>query len=346
MPRIRTRLRAVTVVAAALVLTACASAPPAADAEIIAEISCAGSDPLGGDTGPRAGAVPEGFVPVAVVRCLPFQTAEDGDGVWSVTARERLEGDLAPLLAAQNSPDDPPTLGACALSMIIAPQLWLTDAGGRGIRIRFPADGCGQPKVDLIEDAIAKLDVVRTDEDQRVLAQPRDAVDAGCEATWPAQPLQLAPVEDLEASTPGGAQAVPAPDPGVTGIPWAPPRAPAPGEADALTLCAYSTDETAQPRPTPSPHATAWTSVTVGGTAWFTGSRRLDADETRLVLEAVANAQPSAERCHDEPRALVVLHADDGSAPITVELDGCRRLVVDPLTTYQASPQLIGLLAR
>jgi len=335
----------VAAVAAALLLTACASVPPAADAEITAEISCAGMDPLGGDAGPRAGAVPDGFEPVAVVRCLPFQTVEDDDGLWSVVARERLEGDLAPLLAAQGSPDDPPTAGPCAAIMAIAPQVWLTDAGGRGILIRYPADACGQPKVDVIGDALAKLDVVRTDEEQRVLAQPRAAVDSGCDATWASQPLQLATVEDLEASSPGGAQAVPAPTPGVTAIPWSPPRAPAPGEVDALTLCAYSTDAAAQPRATPAPDATTEVRVTVGGTAWFTGTRRLDADETRAVLDAVAHAQPLPARCDGEPDALVVLHAGGGSAPITVELDGCRRLVIDPLSTYQASPELIDLLS-
>jgi len=342
-PRIRNLV--IALIAAPLALAGCASDPGLAPrAEIVAEISCAGLDPLGGSGSDGAGLVPDGFEAVAAVRCVPFQTVEDEEGVWSVVVRERLEGDLTALLEAQAAPDDPGWPGPCAAIMTIAPQIWLTDAAGRGIRVRHPADGCGQPKVDLVADAVAKLDVVRTDEEERTLTEPRAALDAGCAPTWSARPLQLAPVDGL-------GDVEPAPDPaptqdGVQTIPWAPPRTPAPGEVTALRLCTYSTEQAVAPMPTPAPGATGWATIHTDGTAWFTGGRELDADRTRAVLEAVASAQPMPGPCDEAPGSLVVLSAGEGTAPITVELDGCRRLVVDYLTTYAAPAHLIELLGE
>lgn len=345
MPRIHPSL--IFVVAAAVALTGCASGPQApAPSEIVAEISCAGMDPLGGDPG-GAGPMPDDFEPIAAVRCVPFQNVEDDEGIWSVVLRERLEGDLTALLRAQAEPDDARSLGPCAAIAMIAPQIWLTDAAGRGIRLRYPADGCSQPKLDLIGDALAELSVVQTDEEQRTLAQPRAALDAGCSPTWSARPLQIASPEDLEEWE--GTLDAPAPAPTSTGIqtvPWAPPRTPAPGEVETLRLCAYSTDDAANPSATPAPGATTWATIDVEGTAWFTGSRQLDAAEARAVLEAAASAQPLPEPCDDIPGSLVVLDAnDEAKAPITVELDGCRRLIVDMVSTYAVPPALVEMLA-
>ncbi|WP_109209620.1 MULTISPECIES: hypothetical protein [Microbacterium] len=345
----RIRSLVVALAAAAFALTGCAApgqpeGAPVGPAEIVAEISCAGMDPFGGDS-EGSGTAPDDFDAVAAVRCVPFQTVEDDEGIWSVVLRERLEGDLTALLAAQAQPDDARWMGACAAIATIAPMVWLTDAEGRGIRLRYPSDGCGQPKVGLIGDALAGLAVVRTDEEQRTLTQPRAAIDAGCAATWSARPLQLAPVDGLEGVT--QAQPMPRPGPtsdGVQTIPWEPPRAPAPGEVDALRLCAYSTAEEANPAATPAPGAETWVTVQVEGTAWFTGSRRLDAVATRAVLEAAASAGPLPQPCDDVPGSLVVLDAGHGTAPITVELDGCRRLIVAHVTTYAAPPELVDLL--
>ena len=347
MPRIR-ELAVALVAAAAVALTGCAPAPPSLSrAEIVAEISCAGIDPLGEDAG-GAGRVPEDFEPVAAVRCVPFHTVEDDEGVWSVVLRERLEGDLTAVLDAQAAADDPRWLGACAAIATIAPQVWLTDAAGRGIRLRYPVDGCGQPKIDLIGEALAGLAVVQSDEEQRTLVEPRAAIDAGCAPTWSARPLQLAPAEGLEGLDGPDDDVLPEPAPspdGVRTVPWTPPGVPAPGEVDALRLCAYSTEPTAAPRQTPSPGATAWATIEAEDTAWFTGGRELDAAETRAVLETVASAQPLSERCDDVPGSLVVLSAGNGTTPITVERDGCRRLILDFVATFAAPQALVDLLA-
>ncbi|MFE5407648.1 hypothetical protein [Microbacterium sp. NPDC056569] len=349
MPRIRPSL--IALAATAVVLAGCASGPQSLPpAGIVAEISCAGMDPFGGDPATDAGRVPDDFEPVAAVRCVPFQEVEDDDGVWSVVLRERLEGDLTAVLAAQAEPDDARWPGACAAIATIAPLVWLTDAAGRGIRLRYPVDGCSQPKVELIGDALAGLAVVQTDEEQRTLTQPRAALDAGCAPTWSARPLQIVPPEEL-GELEGQAEAEVAPQPaptwdGVQTIPWEPPRTPAPGEVETLRLCAYSTDEAANPTATPAPGAKTWVTIEVEGTAWFAGSRALDAAETRAVLEAAASAQPLPESCDDIPGSLVVLDAgQEGKAPITVELDGCRRLIVDHFRTFAAPPALVELLA-
>ncbi len=334
-------LRMCIALAAAAVLAGCASPPALAPSDIVDEISCESVDAFSDAPDLARGRVPDGFVPVAVVDCLPFQSVEDDAGIWSVVGRERLEGDLAPLLALQAAPDDPRSLGPCAAIQTIPPQIWLTDAGGRGILLRIPVDGCGQPKVDLVTDALAGLTVVRTDEEQRTLVQPREALESGCAPTWAARPLQLMSPEGLDASP----APRPSPSDGIQTIPGPAPRTPAPGEVDELLLCAYSTADAAAPTSTPAPGATAWATVRADDTAWFTGSRRLDATQTRAVLAAAASAQPLPSPCDEIPGSLVVLDAGDGTAPITVELDGCRRLVVDDVRTYAAPAALVELLA-
>jgi hypothetical protein len=234
---------------AAAMLAGCASPPALAPSGIVDEITCENVDVFTDALDLARGRVPDGFVPVAVVDCLPFQSVEE----------------------------------------------------------------------------------------QRTLVQPREALESGCAPTWAAQPLQLVSPERLDAH--------PAPSDGIQTIPGPAPRTPEAGEVDALLLCAYSTADAAAPTSTPVPGATAQATVRADDTAWFTGSRQLDAAQTRAVLEAAASAQPLPAPCAEIPGNLVVLDAGDGSAPITVELDGCRRLVVDYVTTYAAAAALVELLA-
>jgi len=94
----------------------------------------------------EAGLVPPGFMAVAVLRCDPYASREDGDGTWSGALLQRLEGDLEPVITALTSPSDARSLGACAANGYVTPELWVEGADGRVVRVAVPSDGCGAPK--------------------------------------------------------------------------------------------------------------------------------------------------------------------------------------------------------
>lgn len=138
-----------------------------------------------------SGGVPDRFDAVAVYLCDPELTMvpidphatppplEFGPGTHTVpgespapeslapeattpeSAPRRFEGDLAPLLAALGIPDAPPTDGACALLMVYPPDVRLVDARGRWVRPAIPADACGQPAREPVDDAFAWLTETR-----------------------------------------------------------------------------------------------------------------------------------------------------------------------------------------
>ncbi len=104
------------------------------------------------------GRIPDGFEPVEVWVCDPLLALEppvDGNGepVGEPVSTEprRLEGDLAPLIAAFGEQNDPPWPGPCTAIGVIVPDVWLVDAEGRAIRPAYPSTGCGIPKEGVSE---------------------------------------------------------------------------------------------------------------------------------------------------------------------------------------------------
>ena len=184
-PPLRRRPRAFAVAAGlagliALASSACASnAPSASDAgpggpvaQPAAEIDCrtegtwmlpdaaATPDP----SIPVPGRVPDGFEPVAALRCtslvLDIEGAapvDDPPPSEIVAQVERFEGDLAPLITALAEPDDPvPADVVCTADMELVPPLWLEGADGRLIPVHYPRDACGKttPGVHEALDAL------------------------------------------------------------------------------------------------------------------------------------------------------------------------------------------------
>ncbi|MRG58859.1 hypothetical protein GE115_03085 [Agromyces sp. CFH 90414] len=112
---------------------------------------------------PEPGRVPEGFEPVAALRCS-FEsgpsTEDDATEGGPVIQVERFEGDLAPLLAALAEPDDAvPADIACTADMELVPPLWLEASDGSLIPVHYPRDACGKTKAG-VHDALAGLEVV------------------------------------------------------------------------------------------------------------------------------------------------------------------------------------------
>ncbi|MFD4422219.1 hypothetical protein ACFWN7_12060 [Agromyces sp. NPDC058484] len=111
---------------------------------------------------PVPGRVPDGFEASAALRCSVdwIRVEEPTSGGRAYVQVERLEGDLAPLLAALAEPDDPvPADLACTADMEIVSPLWLEGSDGTLIPVRYPRDACGKTKPGT-HDALDRLEVV------------------------------------------------------------------------------------------------------------------------------------------------------------------------------------------
>ena len=123
---------------------------------------------------PVPGRVPDGFEPVAALRCTPLVPGAEGveaeapvddtDPTAVVARVERFEGDLDPLVTALAEPDDPvPTDQVCTADLELVAPLWLEDADGQLIPVHYPRDACGKTK-PAVHDALAGLEVTSVSE--------------------------------------------------------------------------------------------------------------------------------------------------------------------------------------
>jgi hypothetical protein len=152
------------------------AAPPVADAPIQDAVDCR-SEPSSGmmldpsstpdPSTPVPGRVPEGFEASAALLCVvdwaPMEEvdlAPTDEGNSEPTAQvERLEGDLADLIAALAEPDDAvPTDVMCTADLEIVPALWLEDSAGRVVPVHYPRDVCGKTK-PAVHEALEALEV-------------------------------------------------------------------------------------------------------------------------------------------------------------------------------------------
>jgi hypothetical protein len=328
------RLTAVAALAVSLMLAGCGVIPglgadPRVEATPVATVACPQTFEEGHA---EAGLVPSDFPAVAVLRCDPYASREDADGVWSGALLERLEGELEPVLAALASPSDVRPLGPCTAIGFLSPELWVEDAQGRVVRVAVPSDGCGAPKPVGLDEALAALTVVDETFTPDSLVESAAATAAGC-ATQ-ASMLVIAGFDEGS----GLLAETGLPDDQVIGedavIPYEPPAWPEVATVDGARLCDY----VAGVGSTSSPVA--------GEPSAFTGVRELAAAEAQAVL-ADARLAPETSSCTDAATRWVVVHpslVSGRSQPFTVELDGCRRLVDPAFRPRTASPELLDLL--
>lgn len=322
----------------AAVLTGCAGAlpfvsgEPRGDAVPIDELRC--GDGFGGaDPDVVSGAVPDGFDPVALHRCDGFTTQADAEGVWSGSRVERFEGDLSELLAALAEPDAARAF-ACPASMWIGPELWLEGADGKFIRVPYPSDGCAQPRLDVlerIEAAVSRLSLVEERFQRGSLIESAEATAAGCASTaGPLLVAQTLPRADIDHDRV-------LPEVGATAVPVPPPPLPSVEEVTGMRVCRYA------PAPLPAEGAV----VSIQGVLPYAGVDDLDREGAARVLALIGEATP-AGTCEGEAASTVVLHPlpeTQGGATVTVELDGCRRVVGPDLRATVAPDELLALLA-
>lgn len=331
----------------AATLTGCAgtlpflSTGPRGDAIPVGALSCA--DEFGtSDPEVVAGSVPDDFVPVAFYRCEAFATETDAEGTWAGSRIERFEGDLSALLAALAEPDDPPSLGACTADMWIGPELWLADAEGRYVRAPYPSTGCAKPRPDVlerIEEAVAALVLVESRFQRGSLIESAAATTAGCATTASilvlAQTLPGVDLDRVPIDPESGRTDVP--EVSVTAVPVPPPPLPSADEVTGIRVCRYA------PAPLPADGAV----VSIQGLLSFAGAGDLDREGAARALALIDEAGPTGT-CEVEATSTVVLHPlpeTQGGATVTVELDGCRRVVGPDLRATVAPEELLALLA-
>jgi hypothetical protein len=329
------RLTVVVTLAMSLMLVGCGMIPgvgpdPRIQATPVATVTCPETFEEGHA---EAGLVPPDFTAVAVLRCDPYASREDVDGVWSGALLERLEGDLEPVLAALASPSDPRSLGPCAAIDYLSPELWVEDADGRVVRVAVPSSGCGAPKPVGLDEALAALTVVDETFTPEALVESTAATEAGC-----ATEASMLVVAGLDAAS-GLPADTDVPDGQAIDedalIPSELPAWPEVATVDGARLCDY----VAGVRSTSSPAVTSEPNV-------FVSVRELAAAEAQAVL-ADARRAPAAPSCTDAATRWVVVHprfVSGESQPFTVELDGCRRLVDPAFQPRTASPELLDLL--
>jgi len=335
--RRRSRAGSVAAVVGMLLLSGCAGVPglaplPRTEAVVVDEMACVD---LPGATAeePASGTVPDGFDPVAVYLCEPFATRELDDGaVWSGSLIERFEGDLGPFLSAIGAPSDPRSLGACSADMVIAPDVWAEDAAGRFVRLSYPVTGCSKPKLDAVDEQLARLDIADEVFTPLSIVSLPEAVAAGCESrasvtvlnliTSGTETVQTAP-SALESA--GGTEA----------IPYDAPPLPAATDVEGMRVCVYASDT-----------STGGVRM-IGDEGVFAGVLLLDAADAAAALAAVSTAAEKGASCPEVASRFVVaqpLGARGGAEGFTVELDGCRRVIDPSFRTLAASDELIALL--
>lgn len=117
---------------------------------------------------PDPAAVPDGFSPVSAVLCTTGETLTDAAGRWAAVTATRLEGDVAPLVAALTDAAAVPVAGTTSASGTTSAacgtgvprsDLWLVDALGSAVRATLPGGGCGVlPRA--VADGVDALDAV------------------------------------------------------------------------------------------------------------------------------------------------------------------------------------------
>ena len=316
------------------------------DAWLVPEAGAAPSAP----PPPLAGSVPDGFTPVAGVRCAwSTDSVDDADGRWSARLETTWTDDLDLLLAALAVPDETGGPGVCTADLEIVPDLWLTSADGRSMRAAWPVTSCGKT-LPGTHDVLASLPV----DDERLvrvsLVQSRAALDAGCsmQASLPwmlggeiTTELEGVEPDDVVSEDAAGTTTVPA----VPAPPVAPPELPDPADLDRA--CVYAVDPPlADPTaPADSPFGTGTGAGSTSAAAPGTPSKSVtsgtfarvvplaDGVGARLVLAAGLPSTPALEQCDVTATSFATFpdHPPGASLPtdplLTAEPDGCGRLL-------------------
>ncbi|WP_412747509.1 hypothetical protein [Krasilnikovia sp. M28-CT-15] len=285
--------------------------------------SCAGEPSMrpqdeGNDAAPLSHFA-DSFRPVAAVMCREDTRRRPDGGTDAIAVEDRAD-DVAALLAALRLPDEPPpSLEAftgevpppepdamCTADGYLPPRLVLLDGQGRWVRPGIPRDACGKPLAEA-DAAMDKLKWTRVS--TRVLGE----------------------VESAEAAA-SGCDQVHTDMVWFTGF-YPPTRqgdlAPLADDAASVRLCIYHVKASEPDNDKPQGD--------------FVSGGLLPTSRWAAVKRAVQTSG-KATTCTTPANRFARLETPRGD--IYVELDGCRRLVAQIDTIWQASPDLPALLTK
>lgn len=304
-----------------LLLAGCASIPlgPPPVREVAAVSDTMSCPDLVLNPLPGAGLVPEDFEVVAVLECANGVTREDADGTVAGNEVRRYEGDLTEFLDAMAAPSDPGPAAVCPAIGYGFRAIWATDAAGRFVPMSFPSTACGGPKEEEPLAALARLEVVDRTFSDTVRVELREATAAGCATRAGVAPLNV--------------------------LGWAPTETPSAVEVEVsgAMVCVYQADAA-------DALDDAGTPTLIGDGGLFATAFSLDSPEAHVVLTAAAGPA-TARDCGEAASRFVVLYprtvtnAVDTPVPVTVELDGCQRIIGTDFRARPASPEVIALLS-
>ena len=220
---------------------------------------------------------------------------------------------MAALVAALRLADEPATDGACTADLPFVPWLALLDDRGRWVRPGVPRDACGKPRIE-VRNAIDRLRLTPVSSRPIRQIESAEAVAAGCSQTW----ADMVWVE----TTMGGGE-------------WSDTVGPLFPDSPRVRLCVYRVP--ASERRTGKPAGEFAYGGLLPGARWT------------AIARAVRTAGP-ALACTAPAGRFGLLRAPNGGGEVYVELDGCRRIMVAPLSgrpaLRQAGPALLALLAK
>jgi hypothetical protein len=267
-----------------------------------------------------SGRIPDDFEASEVILCeLGERTAANGDRVSVL--RERRSAELAALLRYLARPAERPSQSedlVCRAMAWSPPQLFLRDRTGRWLAPAVPTDACGFA-LDLTAEPgppYATLPYRDVAVRQLAVLETAAARRAGCAMQWK-------DMVGLEAAA--GAAWGPLPDD--------------PLGASPVSRCRYAVP--AGERPDTAAGEVASGTFVAGG--------RMSGDQLRAVLRALRRSSAAPMPCRERGRQFVVLQGSKTAAAVTVELDGCRRVLVVPgsgsAQLAQGTTELARLLA-
>jgi hypothetical protein len=323
----RPGLRTLLVVVALLALTACGSglragtAVESGQAAGSATGSAAGSAPanIGGwPVPPGCPGLPEprrltrSELPTAALQCVGSTQVVPGDGEYAVAVTQRATQGLHDLVSALLLPDSPPPGGGVACTLYASQNWVVLELGQNAVAVATPVDGCGHrlPQVDRALAGLRWAEVSRTRG-----ARLRDiaAVTAKCQAFKDL--LTYFPATEFKPAT----------------------AQPSIGTGGDLKVCLYSVS-----------YPDGWTADGRQGLDGVPiGGGTLTGDRADLVRAALGKVTPAGTCTRRHTRFAVISPlspAGAGAGWLSIELDGCRRILTDDNHVSQAMDALINAL--
>ncbi|WP_433352778.1 hypothetical protein ACQP25_06065 [Microtetraspora malaysiensis] len=250
--------------------------------------------------------LPDGFVPVQVIRCRWEFRYLPGKGSWEVVIQEHADGPATELMTELRRPSERSLFGQyCTLEGIFIDYVVVVDSSGKAVLPDVPTGVCGEP----FPSALAAIRSLPYHVDEQIpvrRVESEKAFRAGCGNEFP----------DIlrRRGQPGAAHQI-----------WNPPP-------QGLRVCVYRITKK-------TPSTVAPRGMAMGK---LESSRILKGSKLRTLLNAL-DAAPASDCPSNHTRFAVLT---PGFREAYVELDGCHNLLRPDRTLGRLTPDAVALLTK